>query len=195
MSGFRARAGGADLSQTEVLAESTAPLLSAPSFGLQSQVAAISELPTTQLTQVAPPQRFLQTPPLPKCGSTQATFSGFTYKWPVLVHAADFPKNLSKVHKIKTSSICPQHAPYLCGAAPSLALEVAGFSLQLISRSISKPSVVAIHRLLAGACQVALGRSQAAAEVGLWQGPSQKALVCMPMAGFSMSWSTTQGHI
>lgn len=43
-SGLRARAGGAGFSQTEVLAEATLPLLGPPPPGVQTQVAAVSEL-------------------------------------------------------------------------------------------------------------------------------------------------------
>ena len=40
--------------------------------------------------------------------------------------------------------------------------------------------MVAVCGLLCDLCQVATGRVQAAAELGLWQGPSQKDQDCTP---------------
>ena len=86
----------------------------------------------------------------------------FPHEWPILAHTSDFPK-ISQ-----TSSIWPQHAPYLSPSGPSPGTNGSQlwFATCLSWAPPSSAQVAAICKLLCSSFWVAPGKTQEAVDFG-----------------------------
>lgn len=105
ISGFRMRDGGAAFSQTKELAASRSHcFLLGPSPTQPAHASGHSCWVCINLTTtLSLPWWFPDTSPHPTCGPPKLLPVTFPYKQPVLAHAVDFLKNLSKVYRPQTN--------------------------------------------------------------------------------------------
>lgn len=168
LSSFRVRARGAALSQTEELVEATASWLSPPPPCVQTQADTISESPSNSF-HLPCPSDSLRLRPTQLLGTPKLLPVAFLYNWPTLAHAADISKISQSFTKPNqaASGFSMSHTSLAEQPKPGNSDSWPWFTVWPLKAPPSTAQAVAISGILYGSEQMAPGRAQTVAKLGL----------------------------